>query len=265
VGCRLASLNSRLSAKKAEAAGRCLCRVHAYVLMTNHVLPLVTPRDEDSLKRMMQSPGRRYVRHVNSLYRRSGTRWEGRYRAAPIDSEAYFLACCRYIELNPVRAGMVDHPRAYRWSSYRAHADGAADALRSEHAIQRALGARWRSAPQGVSCAVPLRARRRIRRGAAGGDQWRLGARRRALRAADRRGGRSPAISTPISALQRIEEGDPRVGMRIYAAVLHALGLLDGLGQLADPSRDRVGQALVDAELPAHIRLRRSPATRADD
>jgi hypothetical protein len=65
--------------------------------------------------------------------------WEGRYRAAPIDSEAYFLACCRTIELNPVRAGMVDHPRAYRWSSYRAHADGAADALLSEHAVYRAL------------------------------------------------------------------------------------------------------------------------------
>jgi putative transposase len=141
VSCRLASLNSsRLSAKKAEVAGRCLCRVDAYVLMTNHVLLPVTPRDEDSLKRLMQSLGRRYVRHVNSLYRRSGTLWEGRYRAAPIDSEAYLLACCRYIELNPVRAGMVDHPRAYRWSSYRVHADGAANALLSEHAIQRVLG-----------------------------------------------------------------------------------------------------------------------------
>ena len=100
----------------------------------------MTPQDEDSLPRMMQSLGRRYVRHVNASYRRSGTLWEGRYRAAPIDSEAYFLACCRYIELNPVRAGMVDHPRGYRWSSYRAHADGAADALLSEHAIYRALG-----------------------------------------------------------------------------------------------------------------------------
>jgi putative transposase len=100
----------------------------------------VTPLHEDSLPRMMQSLGRRYVRHVNASYRRSGTLWEGRYRAAPIDSEAYFLACCRTIELNPVRAGMVDHPRTYRWSSYRAHADGAADALLSEHAIYRALG-----------------------------------------------------------------------------------------------------------------------------
>jgi hypothetical protein len=140
---------------------------------------------------MLQSLGRRYVRHVNRVYRRSGTLWEGRYRAAPIDSEAYFLACCRYIELNPVRAGMVDHPRAYRWSSYRVHAAGAADALLSEHAIYRALGrggearrkayrALFRFALDGEFVA------------AEGGDQWRLGARRRPLRAADRRCGRSP-------------------------------------------------------------------------
>jgi hypothetical protein len=87
---------------------------------------------------MMQSLGRRCVRHVNFVYRRSGTLWEGRYRAAPIDSEAYFVACCRTIELNPVRAGMVDHPRAYRWSSYRAHADGAADAVLT--ATMRSIG-----------------------------------------------------------------------------------------------------------------------------
>ena len=66
------------------------------------------------MSRTLHSLGRRYVRHVNLSYRRSGTLWEGRYRAAPIDSEADFLACCRTIELNPVRAGMVDHPRAYR-------------------------------------------------------------------------------------------------------------------------------------------------------
>jgi putative transposase len=68
----------------------------------------------------MQSLGRRYVRTINAAQRRSGTLWEGRYRAAPIDSEPYFLACCRYIELNPVRAYMVAHPADYRWSSYRA-------------------------------------------------------------------------------------------------------------------------------------------------
>jgi putative transposase len=131
----------------AAAAGAYGCRIHAYVLMTNHVHLLVTPRREDSLPRAMQSLGRRYVRHVNAVYRRSGTLWEGRYRAAPIDSEHYFLACCRYIELNPVRAGMVDHPRAYRWSSYGAHADGAADALISDHTTYRALG-RSRAARQ---------------------------------------------------------------------------------------------------------------------
>jgi putative transposase len=81
------------------------------------------------------------VRHVDTIYRRSGTLWEGRYRAAPIDSEAYFLACCRYIELNPVRARMVQHPRDYRWSSYRAHALGAADALLTAHQLHDALGA----------------------------------------------------------------------------------------------------------------------------
>jgi putative transposase len=99
-----------------------------------------TPGRADSLPRMMQSLGRRYVRHVNAAHGRSGTLWEGRYRAAPIDSEAHFLACCRYIELNPVRAGMVRRPRDYRWSSHRAQALGAADALVAEHPLYRALG-----------------------------------------------------------------------------------------------------------------------------
>jgi putative transposase len=124
----------------AEAAADFDCRVHAYVLMTNHVHLLVTPGREDSLPRMMQTLGRRYVRYVNVGLRRTGTLWEGRYRAAPIDSESYFLACCRYIELNPVRARMVDHPRVYKWSSFRAHAEGAHDPLISDHPLYRALG-----------------------------------------------------------------------------------------------------------------------------
>jgi putative transposase len=123
-----------------EAAAEYGCLIHAYVLMTNHVHLLVTPRREDSLPRAMQSLGRRYVRFINAAHRRSGTLWEGRYRAAPIDTESYFLACCRYVELNPVRAGMVRHPRDYRWSSYRAHADGEADALVSDHPVYHALG-----------------------------------------------------------------------------------------------------------------------------
>jgi putative transposase len=125
----------------AEAAADHGCRIHAYVLMTNHVHLLATPRDAASIPRTLQSLGRRYVRHVNAVYRRTGTLWEGRYRAAPIDSEAYFLACCRYIELNPVRAAMVAHPRDYRWSSYHAHAEGAANSLLTDHALYRALGA----------------------------------------------------------------------------------------------------------------------------
>ena len=124
----------------AAAAARYGCAVHAYVLMTNHVHLLVTPQAADSLPRAMQALGRRYVRHVNTVYRRSGTLWEGRYRAAPIDSEKYFLACCRYIELNPVRAGMVRGPRDYCWSSYRAHAQGASDPLVADHELYRRIG-----------------------------------------------------------------------------------------------------------------------------
>lgn len=123
-----------------EAAEEYGCGVHSYVLMTNHVHLLVTPREADSLPRTMQSLGRRYVRHVNRLYGRTGTLWEGCYRAAPIDSDEYFFSCCRYIELNPVRAGMVRHPREYAWSSYCAHAEGKRDPLASEPAIFRRLG-----------------------------------------------------------------------------------------------------------------------------
>jgi putative transposase len=123
-----------------EAAAEYGCIVHAYVLMTNHVHLLLTPRAAHSLPRTLQSLGRRYVRYVNAARGRSGTLWEGRYRAAPIDSEAHFLACCRYIELNPVRARLARRPRDYAWSSYRAHALGAADALVGDHPLYRALG-----------------------------------------------------------------------------------------------------------------------------
>jgi len=121
----------------AEANG---LAVHAYVLMANHVHLLATPAAADSLPRTMQTLGRLYVRYVNRAYRRTGTLWEGRYRAAPIDTEDYFIACCRYIELNPVRARMVEHPRQYRWSSYRAHAEGKEDALAAFHPVWRRLG-----------------------------------------------------------------------------------------------------------------------------
>jgi putative transposase len=124
----------------AEAAVRFGCAIHAYVLMTNHVHFLLTPRMKDSLPGMMQSLGRRYVRAINDAWNRSGTLWEGRYRAAPVGGDDYFLRCCRYIELNPVRARMVKHPRDYPWSSYRAHALGRNDEVVSDAPIFRRLG-----------------------------------------------------------------------------------------------------------------------------
>lgn len=99
------------------------CVVHAYVLMTNHVHILLTPEKEDSVKLLMKNLGQRYVQHINRTYRRSGTLWEGRYRSCLAQSEDYVLACYRYIELNPVRADMVNHPRDYKWSSYKVNAE----------------------------------------------------------------------------------------------------------------------------------------------
>jgi len=116
------------------------CHVHAYVLMTNHVHVLMTPETPAGIGRVMQSVGRRYVRYFNDTYRRSGTLWEGRYRATLIDSEAYLFTCYRYIELNPVRAGLVAGPADYPWSSYGANALGRRDTLVRPHARYSALG-----------------------------------------------------------------------------------------------------------------------------
>jgi putative transposase len=117
------------------------CQLHAYVFMTNHVHLLMTPTTASSIAKVMQSVGRRYVRRFNDTYQRTGTLWEGRYRATLVDSQHYFLACHRYIELNPVRAGLVADPRAYPWSSYRANAFGAADSLVTPHEQYQLLGA----------------------------------------------------------------------------------------------------------------------------
>ena len=95
------------------------CRLHAYVLMTNHVHLLLTPMAEHGVSHVMQDVGRKYVRYINHTYRRSGTLWEGRYKSSPIKQDEYLLACCRYVELNPIRAGIVDAPENYKWSSYR--------------------------------------------------------------------------------------------------------------------------------------------------
>lgn len=123
-----------------EHAGKTGCRIHAYVLMTNHVHLLISADKADSPGALMKALGQRYVQYINRTYRRSGTLWEGRFRSCPIQEEAYLLACQRYIELNPVRAGMVTHPAEYRWSSYRANAQGEADALLQPHPLYLALG-----------------------------------------------------------------------------------------------------------------------------
>lgn len=122
-----------------EASQRFGCAIHAYVLMTNHVHLLLTPQGERGPARMMQAVGRVFVRHMNVRYRRTGTLWEGRYRSTLVDSNLYLLACSRYIELNPVRARMVEQPGQYRWSSYRHNAHGEPDDLVTAHPLCPAL------------------------------------------------------------------------------------------------------------------------------
>ena len=103
--------------------------VHAWVLMTNHIHLLATPTNDDSVSRTMQYLGRNYVRLFNKRYRRTGTLWEGRFKSCIVDTDEYFFACQRYIELNPVRAGMVSSAEEYRWSSYRRNGLGHPDSL----------------------------------------------------------------------------------------------------------------------------------------
>jgi putative transposase len=117
--------------------------IHGYVLMDNHFHLLATPERAVSVPLAMKQVGGRYGRLINRRHARTGTLWEGRYRACVIDTERYLLTCMRYIELNPVRAGLVKEPQAFRWSSYRANADGADDPLVTPHPILRDLGMTW--------------------------------------------------------------------------------------------------------------------------
>lgn len=114
--------------------------LHAYVLMTNHVHLLLTAHDPNAIAGLMISLGRRYVQSVNRRYQRTGTLWDSRYRASLIQTESHFLACQRYIELNPVRAGMVVDPACYRWSSYGFHAFGQPDKVLVPHPIYLEMG-----------------------------------------------------------------------------------------------------------------------------
>lgn len=114
--------------------------VHAYVLMTNHLHLLLTPETNEGVPRMMQALGRRYVRYFNDRHSRTGTLWEGRYRSSLIDAERYLLACMVYMDLNPVRAGMVSGPGDYAWSSYGHYAGLRNDPLVTPHSLFWQLG-----------------------------------------------------------------------------------------------------------------------------
>ncbi len=122
-----------------EAARDCGCAIHAYVLMTNHVHLLLTPTLPRAPSHLMQSLDRRYVQYANRYYRRTGSRWEGRYKSSVVQAESHLLACMRYIELNPVRAAMVADPGGYRWSSYRANGLGQPDARLTPHPLYLAI------------------------------------------------------------------------------------------------------------------------------
>jgi len=124
IGCCLCEAACPTGTILVEAAEKHGLAIHAYVWMTNHVHLLATPERENSISKTFQSAGRRYVQYFNHVYKRSGTLWEGRYRATVVDSEHYLLTLMRYIEMNPVRAGMVAMPQDYPWSSYRRNALG---------------------------------------------------------------------------------------------------------------------------------------------
>jgi putative transposase len=123
-----------------EAAVGAGCSIHAYVLMSNHVHLLVSVTDGASLAGVMKEVAQRYAQYFNHRHRTSGSLWDGRYKSCLVQTEGYFLICQRYIELNPVRAGMVRFPGNYKWSSYRSNAEGRHDELLTPHSVYQRLG-----------------------------------------------------------------------------------------------------------------------------
>lgn len=123
-----------------EAARRYEVAIFGYVLMPDHVGLLATPDDPEGLARMMQWIGRQYVPFFNRKYGRIGTLWRGRFKANVIDADLYFFTCCRYLELDPVRTGIVQDPADYSWSSYAHHAGIESNSFISGHPLYWALG-----------------------------------------------------------------------------------------------------------------------------
>ena len=123
-----------------DAAKQYKVAIHAYVLMPDHLHLLATPATADGLARMMQWVGRHYVPYFNRKYQRAGTLWQGRFKATVVDAATYLLPCSRFIELNPVRAGLVTNPIDYPWSSYAHHVGSVPDPVIVDHMVYWALG-----------------------------------------------------------------------------------------------------------------------------
>lgn len=123
-----------------EAARQFKVAIHAYVLLPDRFQLLASPSDSAGLGRVMQWVGRHYVPYFNAKYQRSGTLWQGRYKATVLESDRYFLVCSRYIELGAVRANMAGAPEEYPWSSYAHHVGAKADPLITDHSAYWALG-----------------------------------------------------------------------------------------------------------------------------
>lgn len=129
----------RLLSILGEQAAKTGCAVHAYVLMSNHIHLLVTPPHAIAIGQMMKAVLQEYSQYFNWKHQRTGGLWEGRFRSSLVQREDYFLVCQRYIELNPVRAGMVEHPGDYKWSSYRCNGRGISDPIVAPHIVYLGL------------------------------------------------------------------------------------------------------------------------------
>ncbi len=123
-----------------DAAVQHLCAVHAYVLMRDHVHFLVTPASAEGITHFMRQLRRRYAVYYDGVRGNAGVPWEGRFRASLVEARAFLLTCYRYVELNPVRVGLVDHPGSYRWSSYMGNAFGRPDPVITPHSLYLELG-----------------------------------------------------------------------------------------------------------------------------
>ena len=130
----------RIKQDIAHSLSRAKCELHAYVIMSNHLHLLVTPKDKGQLTVFMQSMSNRYVRYFNATRQRTGTIWEGRYKSCLVDSEHYLFTLYKYIEMNPIKANIVKELKDYPWSSYQYNGLGEEDTLITAHSLYKALG-----------------------------------------------------------------------------------------------------------------------------